>query len=198
MYAAIPRGEVTPGTTSKGIPASTRPSTSSPPRPKMNGSPPFRRTTVKTPLCTFDEHLHDLILGERVIGPLLADVNALGIRARPAQYRGIGQIVVEDRVGERKYAPGFQCEKLGIARSCTGQINLCQARASPRVRRQQTGFRQHPPPATLRRAPCPDASASVIGPDALLCTTVLPSGALTIAIMSRRSALTLACAPTGT
>ena len=36
---------LTPGTTSKGTPAAARASASSPPRPKTNGSPPFRRTT---------------------------------------------------------------------------------------------------------------------------------------------------------
>ena len=34
-----------PLTISTGMPASRRCSTSSPPRPKMKGSPPFRRTT---------------------------------------------------------------------------------------------------------------------------------------------------------
>ena len=44
-YAATPEAAVTPGTTSNAIcwPASV--SISSPPRPKMNGSPPFSRTT---------------------------------------------------------------------------------------------------------------------------------------------------------
>ena len=35
----------TPGTTSQGMPASAHANTSSPPRPKTNGSPPFKRTT---------------------------------------------------------------------------------------------------------------------------------------------------------
>src|SRR5438874_2722034 len=37
--------ELTPGSTAKGRPAPARASASSPPRPKTNGSPPFRRTT---------------------------------------------------------------------------------------------------------------------------------------------------------
>src|SRR3954469_2027535 len=37
---------VTPGTTSNGMPAALSASASSPPRPKTNGSPPLRRTTV--------------------------------------------------------------------------------------------------------------------------------------------------------
>jgi len=35
-----------PGTTSNGTPCSASSSSSSPPRPNMNGSPPFRRTTL--------------------------------------------------------------------------------------------------------------------------------------------------------
>jgi len=42
--AATPVAAVIPGTTSKAIPARASASASSPPRPKMNGSPPFNRT----------------------------------------------------------------------------------------------------------------------------------------------------------
>ena len=38
--------EVIPGTTWKGTPWAARSSSSSPPRPKRKGSPPFSRTTV--------------------------------------------------------------------------------------------------------------------------------------------------------
>ena len=38
--------DVMPGTTSNGRPFSSSSSPSSPPRPKTNGSPPLRRTTV--------------------------------------------------------------------------------------------------------------------------------------------------------
>ena len=44
--AGTPKADVTPGTTSQARPASASASTSSPPRPKRNGSPPFRRTTT--------------------------------------------------------------------------------------------------------------------------------------------------------
>ncbi len=44
--AGTPKADVTPGTTSQGIPACCKTSTSSPPRPKRNGSPPFSRTTT--------------------------------------------------------------------------------------------------------------------------------------------------------
>ena len=43
---ARPCAAETPGTTSNGIPARASASASSPPRPKTNGSPPLRRTTV--------------------------------------------------------------------------------------------------------------------------------------------------------
>ncbi len=44
-----------PGTTSNAMPASTSASASSPPRPKMNGSPPFSRTTVSVAAAELDE-----------------------------------------------------------------------------------------------------------------------------------------------
>src|SRR5439155_135333 len=44
-YAATATAELTPGTTSNGIPACASASASSPPLPKTNGSPPLSRTT---------------------------------------------------------------------------------------------------------------------------------------------------------
>ena len=44
LAAAV--ADVTPGTTSKATPAACSSCTSSPPRPKMKGSPPLRRTTI--------------------------------------------------------------------------------------------------------------------------------------------------------
>ena len=46
-YAGTATAELTPGTTSNGTAASTSTSAYSPPRPKTNGSPPFRRTTSR-------------------------------------------------------------------------------------------------------------------------------------------------------
>lgn len=44
--------EVMPGTISTGMPSLTRSSSSSPPRPKMKGSPPFNRT-IRSYWCAF-------------------------------------------------------------------------------------------------------------------------------------------------
>ena len=46
-YAGAAIALVMPGTTSNGTPAAISASASSPPRPNTNGSPPFRRTTVR-------------------------------------------------------------------------------------------------------------------------------------------------------
>ena len=43
--ASAPKAEVTPGRTRNGTPARASASASSPPRPKMLGSPPFSRST---------------------------------------------------------------------------------------------------------------------------------------------------------
>ena len=47
--------DVTPGTTSNGMPAAASASASSPPRPNTNGSPPFSRTT-RWPRCARADH----------------------------------------------------------------------------------------------------------------------------------------------
>ena len=54
-YAAAAMAAVIQGTTSRGMSATGSISHSSPPRPKTNGSPPLRRTTLLAWLCEFDE-----------------------------------------------------------------------------------------------------------------------------------------------
>ena len=46
-YERAATADVTPGTTSKGIPAAAQTLISSPPRPNTRGSPPFNRTTIR-------------------------------------------------------------------------------------------------------------------------------------------------------
>ena len=50
-YAGTAMAELTPGTTSKGMPALASASASSPPRPKTNGSPPLSLTTTRPALA---------------------------------------------------------------------------------------------------------------------------------------------------
>ena len=107
MYAAIPSGDVTPGTTSNGMPASASASASSPPRPKMNGSPPFSRTTLEPAPRALDHHFADFFLRASVLGFLLADVNQFGVRGREAQQRFIGQMIVQHDIGVLENARGL-------------------------------------------------------------------------------------------
>jgi hypothetical protein len=67
-YAGTATAEVTPGTTSKGTPASSRANASSPPRANTNGSPPLSRTT-SSPALPFSTS-RALISSCEVLGPL--------------------------------------------------------------------------------------------------------------------------------
>src|SRR3990170_716915 len=72
--AAHPIAAVIPGTISKGIPEAARHSASSPPRPKTNGSPDFRRTTVfpsgrhreREPLAFYDRGRQESAVVRRI------------------------------------------------------------------------------------------------------------------------------------
>ena len=80
-------------------PASASASASSPPRPKINGSPPFSRTTFRPRLAALDQQRADLFLRKRVVRFLLADVDAFGGAGARSSSSQLAQVVVEDRVG---------------------------------------------------------------------------------------------------
>src|SRR5215467_4241498 len=94
----MPSGVVTPGTISKAMPASAKASASSPPRPKMNGSPPLSRTTVR-PRRARSMSMADFLLRVGVARFLLSDVNALGVGRGKIEQGRIREVVVEYGVG---------------------------------------------------------------------------------------------------
>ena len=102
-YAAAATPAVTPGTTSKAIPAARSASASSPPRPNTNGSPPFRRTTLRARARALDHQLpRSRSCGTDGAAALLADVAAARRpRARRRALLRADQAVVEDHVGGR-------------------------------------------------------------------------------------------------
>ena len=55
-----------------------------------------------------DQHGADLFLAECVHGFFLADVDALGRGGRQVEQRGVGQMVVQDRVRGLEQAAAFQ------------------------------------------------------------------------------------------
>ena len=130
----MPSGEVTPGTTSNGIPASASASTSSPPRPKINGSPPLRRTTVKPAPRPLDHHAADLFLRIRVHGFLFPDVDAFAILAGEIQQVLVGQVIVEHGIRKRQQLAAFPGDEIRIARTGANQINLAHDAQTRRVR----------------------------------------------------------------
>ena len=68
--AAAPSAAVMPGTTTYGMPCAARASISSPPRPNMNGSPPFRRATRQSGARMLDQELVNARLRVRAGRPL--------------------------------------------------------------------------------------------------------------------------------
>ena len=75
-------------------PAAASASASSPPRPKMNGSPPFSRTTVSWRAAELDQPRVDRLLRHRVLAGPLAGVDALRalrVRARRCGGRPAGR-----------------------------------------------------------------------------------------------------------
>lgn len=87
LAAAIPA--VTPGTTVTAMPASISASRSSPPRPKIMGSPHLRRSTRSPALARSIHHLVDAVLRPAFAARRLADGDDLGIASDTVQD-GVG------------------------------------------------------------------------------------------------------------
>ena len=112
--AAAPRAAVTPGTISKAMPAACRISASSPPRPKIDGSPPLSRTTrrpCRAAATTALHHRHPIVRRSRCD---LGD--AAQLRAGPdmAQQSARHQLVVDDEIGLSEQLDGTEREKSGM------------------------------------------------------------------------------------
>ncbi len=75
-----------PGTTVQGMSCAASSSSSSPPRPKTNGSPPFSRATRLPARAKLQQQLVDPLL-LAVLAGFLADENALGVAPRALEHR---------------------------------------------------------------------------------------------------------------
>ncbi len=71
---------------------------SSPPRPKINGSPPFRRTTVLPAFAGINQHLVGVVLRHRVLACAFADADLLRIATDQLAHAIGDQVVVEHHV----------------------------------------------------------------------------------------------------
>ncbi len=95
--AGAAKAEVTPGTTSKVMPARSRTSASSPPRPNTNGSPPLSLTTVLPRSRVLEEQHVDAVLVGTLPRPL-ADVDAQGLGRGQLQQPRVDEPVEQDHV----------------------------------------------------------------------------------------------------
>ena len=84
------------------MPASASASNSSPPRPKINGSPPLRRITVSPRRARSIIIGADFFLRKSVDGFLFSHVNALAMFGREIQQMFVGEMVEEHGIGQRQ------------------------------------------------------------------------------------------------
>ncbi len=112
----MPSGDVTPGTTSNAMPASASASSflaAAPENERIAAFEPDHRQPAPRAL---DHHAADLFLRERMHRLFLADVNALAIFARQVQQVLVGEMVVEDGVGDGEQLAALPRDQVGIAR----------------------------------------------------------------------------------
>jgi len=82
-----------PGTTSNAMPWAASACISSPPRPKMNGSPPLSRTTCLALACQPHQQGVDLFLPHGVFVAPFPGKDALGTWRREREHRRRYQVV---------------------------------------------------------------------------------------------------------
>ena len=127
-YAAQPSAADTPGTTWNLRPASASASSSSPPRPKTNGSPPLSRQTRLPDLHEAHEQPIELLLRDRRPARRLADADELGVAARVLQELGAHEPVVEHDVGGREQLAAADRDQVDAAGARADEIRLAAPR----------------------------------------------------------------------
>ena len=113
--AAQPSAAVTPGTTATGRPAARSASTSSPPRPKMKGSPAFRRTTVSPARTRRTSSALISSCVQRAWPLRLPTATSSASRRARVQHCRRHQVVVHEDVGLAQQLRGLQRQQIGIA-----------------------------------------------------------------------------------
>ena len=124
VYAAIPRGEVTPGhdlERNAGVGQRFGFFAAAPEDERIAA---LQANDIQTAFAPVDEKRADLFLRERVFRFFLADVDALGGSGREVEQIGTGEVIVENAVGVFEQAPGFDGDEFRIARSRADQIDL--------------------------------------------------------------------------
>ena len=98
-----------------------------------------------------DHHGADFFLRKRVHRFLFADVNAFAILGREIEQVFVGEVIVEDRIGDREQLAAFPGDEVGIAGAGADEIDLVHASRS-RLGRRRREFLFHRRPGSVRRA----------------------------------------------
>jgi hypothetical protein len=113
--------ELMPGTISNGTPAAASSAASSPPRPKIIGSP-LEADHAAAGLGFLDDERIDLILRHRVILRALADVDLATLRLCPLEQFGIDEGIVNEHVGALDEFLGTERDEADVTRSGANEI----------------------------------------------------------------------------
>ena len=126
----MPSGVVTPGTTSKGMPASAERFGLLPAASEHERIAAFEPDHGQAAARAVDQHGADFVLLVRVRRLFLADVDALGVR-RGEVEQGVGrEVVVEDDVGLLEDAAALDRDQFGVARAGADQVDLSCGRTA--------------------------------------------------------------------
>ena len=165
------------------MPAAASASASSPPRPKTNGSPPFRRTTRQAAPRALEQQLGDDRLLDPLAAAVLADQDALRLRRRVVEQPRAGQVVVDHDVGARQAAHAVERDQPRRARPRADQIHDDAAPSAPAV--GDVGWRSAHPGSPARAAARAPPCASSRSPSARPMRVAVGGGAGLLAAHDR-------------
>ena len=120
--AAIPA--VMPGMMRKGMPASASAMASSPPRPNMQGSPPFSRSTRLFRRASSIKRLEISACCADGRPPRLPAYSSSRLRARERQHALVDQRVMNDDIGLGEAGERVERQQTGIAGAGAGQPDM--------------------------------------------------------------------------
>ena len=103
-----------PGTTSNGMPASSRAWASSPPRPNTNGSPPLRRTTRRPARASSTSSVEISSCGTGRPGRLPTSISS-AVGGTSAEHAVADERVVHDDVGGGQQARRLDRQQVRVA-----------------------------------------------------------------------------------
>src|ERR1051326_6999179 len=97
-----------------------------------------------------DHHAADFFLREGVDGFFLADVDVLAVFGSEIEQMFVGEVIVEDAVGDREELAAFPGDEAGIAGACAYQIDFGHLKDGRRRLRGWRGRRRRGADRLLR------------------------------------------------